>query len=270
MARLSAGAAATLLVVMLAGAASAQEPMARAAADSVDMWEVKRADHDATKLPMLRFLEDNKDFFRARLDALLLVADRRALAARDLDPRFLRWREMLAEIRAARDSASVGTDRIAQHALLESVSGIKDLEWEMDSMESLLAAQHERLGVLEQDFAGRARTALVVLLTGVPAGGAPRTVTLSDADGPTYTVELTDAARSSLIQGGATQVVHELVEPRPHTLSLSMEGDGWTSVTPIEIPLEPERDRLTFLEVDVTDWNPATSTAPPPVTAWTR
>lgn len=263
------GAPALIAVLLLAGVAAAQEPAARAAADSVDTWEVKRADHDAPKLPTFRFLEDNKDFFRARLDALLLVVDRRALDARDLDPRFLRWREMLAEIRAARDSAAVGKDRIEQHALLESVAGIKDLEWEMDSMEALLAAQHERLSGLEGDFAGRQRTALVVLLSGVPAAGAPSKVTVADADGPTWQVELTEAARSSLVQGGATQVLHELMEPRPHVLSLSMEGEGWAAAAPIEIPLDPERDRLTFLEVDVTGWS-AAAAVPPPVKAWTR
>lgn len=256
--------------LLLGSTAAAQDLTPRAAADSADTWAVKRADHDDPKLATLRFLEDNRDFFRARLDALLLVVDRRALDARDLDPRFLRWREMLAEVRAARDSAAAGTDRIVQHDLLESVSGIKDLEWEMDSMEALLDAQHERLGVLEQDFAGRQRTALVLVLSGVPAGGAPRSVTVADLDGPTWQVDLTEAARSSLIQGGATQVLHELLEPRQHTLSLSLAGDGWASTTPIDIPLDPERDRLTFLEVDVSGWNAAAQAVPPPVKAWTR
>jgi hypothetical protein len=251
-------------------AAPAGAAAADAAPDSLNLWNVERADRDEPKLPTLRFLEDNRDFFRGRLDALLLVADFRALGARALDARYLRWREMLAEIRAARDSASAGEERIARAELLASVAGIEALEREMDAMESLLGDQHDRLGLLEADFVGRQRTALVLVMSGMPGPGAPRTVVVEEANGPTYRVDLTDAARESLARGAATEVFHELVEPRAHRLLVTLEGDGWASAAPVEVALEPARDRLTFLELDVAGYDPAPGGAPPPVTSWTR
>jgi len=269
-ARLIGWAVAAAMVLAGGAARAADAPATAAPGDSVDVWTVKRADHDEAKLPTLRFLSENRDFFRARLDALLLVVDRRALDGRDLDPRFLRWREMLASIRAARDSAAAGEDLIARHALFESVSGVEELELEMDRMEDLLAAQHERLARLEEDFVGRQHTALVLLLSGAPSSGAPRRVVIEDVDGPTYRVDLPDAARSSLARGAATQLLHELVEPRAHVWRLTFEGDGWRSAAPVEIPLDPARDRLTFLELHVAGYDLAAGGGPPPSSSWTR
>jgi hypothetical protein len=250
------------------GGASSPATDAAAATDSATVWTVERWEREEAELPTLQFLEENRDFFRARLDALLLIADRRALDGAALDPRFLRWQEMLAEIGRARDSSAVANGRIATHTLLESVAGIEELEREMDAMDRLLAEQHGRLGVLEEDFIGQQKTALVVVLSGLPHAGAPRTVVLEDPDGATYRVTLTDDARESLARGGATELAHELVEPRPHRFLVSLEGDGWTSARPAEIALAPARDRLTFLELDVSTYDPAN-----PVLAtsiWTR
>jgi hypothetical protein len=238
--------------------------------DATVVWKVERAEHEEPKLPMLRLLVENRDFFRARLDALLLVADRRALDGSDLDPRFLRWREMLAEIRAARDSSAVAEGRIATHELLESVAGIEEIEREMDSMESLLAAQHARLTGLEEDFIGQQRTALVVVLSGMPRGGAPRTVVLEDPDGATYRIGLAEDARASLARGAAAELMHELVEPRSHRFLVSLAGDGWVSAQPVEIAIEPLRDHLTFLEIDASDYDPAAPGAVLPASTWTR
>lgn len=275
MARLSlSGAALALALPLLPGALFAAPEDAvvipTASVDSLEAWTVERAEVKAPKQPTLRFLEENLDFFRARLDALLLIADHRALNGRDLDPRFLRYREMLAQIRAARDSAAAGEARIAQHALLESVAGIEELEHDMDAMETFLAAQHERLSWLEEDFVGRQQTALIVLLSGVPPVGAPRTVILQDADGATYRVAIEDTARQSLVRGGATQLLHELFEPRDHRLLVSLEGDGWKSAKPVEIAFGPERDRLTFLEIDVSGYDPAAPEGVLATKSWTR
>lgn len=262
-----------LLIAMAGVSVHASEEAApvaapRAAPDSATIWTVEKVEREESKLPTLLFLEENRDFFRARLDALLLIADRRALEGEALDPRFLRWREMLADIGGARDSASVANGRIGTHRLLESVAEIEALEQEMDAMDRLLAEQHARLSLLEEDFVGQQKTALVVVLSGVPRAGAPRTVVLDDPDGATYRVTLSDDARDSLVRGGATELAHELVEPRGHRFLVSLEGDGWTSARPAEIALVPERDRLTFLELDVSAYDPSN-----PVLAtsiWTR
>ena len=239
-------------------------------ADSVETWKVERLKQKEPKLPTMRFLEENRDFFRARLDALLLTADFRGLDGRDLDPRYLRYREMLASIRAARDSAALGETRIAQHDLMQSVAGIEELERDMDSMEKLLGEQHDRLSWLEEDFVGRQRTALVVLLSGVPRAGTPHTVVVQDADGATYRVAIADAARASLARGGATELMHELFEPRDHRLLVSLEGDGWKSTKPVAIALAPVRDKLTFLEIDATGYDPAAAEGALATKSWTR
>ena len=175
---------------------------------------------------------------------------------------------MLAGIRAGRDSSDVAAGRIATHALLESVAGIEELEREMDAMQASLAEQHARLTMLEEDFVGAQKTALVVVLSGVPRAGAPRTVVLDDPDGATYRVALSEDARASLAQGGAAELAHELVEPRAHRLLITLEGDGWSSARPVEVALEPARDRLTFLELDASAYDPS---APALATSiWTR
>jgi hypothetical protein len=259
------------LVACAAPAGAADEATdAALPADAMSIWKVERVEHEEPKLPVLRMLVENRDFFRGRLDALLLVADRRAFDGSGLDPRFLRWREMLSEIRAARDSSAVAEGRIASHELLESVAGIEEIEREMDSMESLLAAQHARLTELEEDFIGQQRTALVVVLSGVPRGGAPRTVVLEDPDGATYRIALPEEARASLARGAAAELVHELVEPRSHRFLVSLAGDGWASAQPVEIAIQPQRDRLTFLELDASNYDPAAPGAALPASTWTR
>jgi hypothetical protein len=265
---LSLRASAALAAEDVAAGEAAPEPVA--VVDSVETWKVERAKVKEPKLPTLRFLEENRDFFRARLDALLLTSDYRTLGGRDLDPRFLRYREMMAEIRAARDSAAAGEARIEQHELLDSVEGIAELERDMDSMEKLLAAQHERLSWLEEDFVGRQTTALIVFLSGVPSLGAPHTVVVQDVDGATYRIELAPPARQALARGGDAELLHERFEPRDHLLLVSFEGYGWRSAQPVRVMLSPPRDQLTFLEIDASRYDPAAPEGVLATKSWTR
>jgi hypothetical protein len=232
---------------------------------------IEREKPEQPKHPTLRFLRENRDFFRGRLDELLLTLEReRSGEAAPLDPRWLMYRDMLADIRAARDSAEVSTEWIRRRELLESVGELVELETEMDEMETLLAEQRGRLVRLEEDFTGRQTTALVVLLSGVPAGGAPDAVVIGDDDGATVRVTLDDATRTALANGGAAQLLHEYVEPRDLVLEIAFEGTAWTGHPPFEVAVAPARDRLTFLELDAAGVDPAAPGQPLAARAWTR
>ena len=258
------------LLVAAADPASADEPVPTMPAPETLSVKVERADHDRPKDPTLRFLTENRDFFRARLDDLLLTLQRdRGGDGEPLDPRFLRYREMMAAIRAAQDSAAAGEEWIRQRELMESVGDLAELEDEMDEMERLLVEQEQRLAWLEEDFVGRQSTALVVLLRGVPAGPAPSHVVLADADGETIRVTLDEAARAALERGGAVELVKRLAEPREHRWQLSFEGAGWDA-RHWDLTLAPERDRLTFLEIDAVGLDPAAPEAQPAARQWTR
>jgi hypothetical protein len=236
-----------------------------------EAWEVERVDAETPKAPTLRFLDENRAFFRARLDELrlLLRADWSG-DARELDPRWLAWREMLDQIRAAQDTSAVSREWIRRRALLESVGDLVQLELEMDEMERLLDEQQGRLTQLEEDFTGRQRTAVVVLLRGVPATGAPATVVLREADGPARRVALDGRVQGALARGGSAELLHRLVEPREQRWELSFEGEGWSGAESWELVLDPERDRMTFLEIDVSSLRPDGAEARPVTRQWVR
>jgi hypothetical protein len=194
----------------------------------------------------------------------------RRLEAEGIDPRLLDFQKMLDEIRAAQDSANAGDERARARALLQSVQDLAELEREMDRMEKLLGDQEARLARLAEDFVGEQRTTLVVVLTGVPRRGSPKTVILETEDGDAAHIGLTEPDRLSLAAGGAAELLHELVEPRRQTLAISFEGDGWTQSVPYEVVVEPERDRMTFLELDLEGADPAAPGTDVAAKTWTR
>ncbi|GJM43602.1 MAG: hypothetical protein DHS20C21_04440 [Gemmatimonadota bacterium] len=231
---------------------------------------VKAVDRDKPKQRTLRFLEENGDFFRGRLDALLMtVQTERNGDGQPLDPRFLRYQEMLAEILAAREAAQSSEEWARQRELMDSVGDLAEFEAEMDEMDSLLGDQANRLAWLEEDFVGHQSTAVVVLLTGIPASGAPTGVVLADPSGETVRVSLSEAAVASLARGGSVELMHELVEPREHTLEISLVGEAWTGQS-WSVPFEPARDRLTFLELDASRVDPAVAESQVTARHWTR
>lgn len=232
---------------------------------------VERAERDEPKHATLKFLNENRDFFRGRLDQLLLTLGReRDGNARELDPRFLRYANMMAQIKAARDSAQVSEEWIRRRELLESVGDLVELESEMDEMETLLSEQRDRLVQLEEDFTGRQTTALVVLMTGVPSTGTPSAITLTDSDGTTTRIAFDAATQTALARGGSTELLHEYVEPRDLVYRVSFEGPGWESRAPFEVPVAPARDRLNFLELNVAGLDPASPSPQPTAHTWAR
>jgi hypothetical protein len=209
------------------------------------------------KLPTLRFLKANRDFIRARFDNLRQDSRQSAAGAGELDPRFLAYRQMLLAIAAGKDSVTISADARERAALFASVDDLGKLERELDQMERLLDAQRARLGVLQGDFAGRQRTELDVIVTGGALVGQVDSVVVTLEDGSRIASALNETQRQSLKHGGTFEVFHGLVEPREQVLDVAFLGEGWSAVGHGFITLEPARDRLTFLKLDLAQAQPA-------------
>jgi hypothetical protein len=244
-----------LIALLLGSAPAVADPVA--GEETVETIEVKNRKLDEPDHPSLRFLRDNRVFLRAQLDRLRLETrhDRRG-EAWALDPRYLRLKEMAAAIAAARDTVdSTGVDLERRH-LLTSVTGLGDLESQLDLMDSLLSDQRQRLLWLEEDFLGRQETALVVLVRGHSGGHSPTGLVLAE-EHTTLHVDLTPAQQASLQRGGIVQIDHRLVEPRDHVLTVGFTGPAWAEADIAAVEVAAPRDRLTFLELDLATLDPA-------------
>ena len=62
------------------------------------------------------------------------------------------------------------------------IEELAELEARLDHFDQLLVDQQGRLLTLEQDFLGEQMTALVVVVRGVPASGAPSALLLTEGD----------------------------------------------------------------------------------------
>lgn len=231
--------------------------------------EISRIRPKREKHETLRFLKDNKDFIRARIDLLREKAMAGRTGAADLDPRFLAYESMLAAIQAGRDSAESSEDARKRRELYASVRDLGTLEDQLDQMERLLAAQRTRLGVIEQDFTGLQGTAWIVVLSGrTPAPIDAVVITMED--GRSRTVELSQEQRDLLERGGALEVAHARIEPREQVITVRIIGRGWAADTDGFLTLDPERDRLTFLRLDLTGATPEAGAPGVHVTRWTH
>src|SRR6185295_12147673 len=94
-------------------------------------------------------------------------------------------------------------------------------------------------------------TALMVVASGVPANGSVSEIHLTIDDGSPITIPLTDEQRSSLAHGGVVQLFHGFVEPREQVLEVGLGGDAWPANDDGFLTLEPARDRLTLLRIDL-------------------
>ena len=244
-------------LLLLLGAALAHVPPALAQGETVTTVKVERVKPAREKLPTLRFLKANRDFIRSRFDRLRQESRTEAARAGDLDPRFLEYRRLLAQIATAKDSAAAAAEAREREALFASVGDLATLEHELDQMERLLEAQRARLGVLQADFAGRQRTELDVLVTGGSLAGRVDSVVVTLEDGSRVTAALDDTQRESMKRGGVLEVFRGLVEPREQVFEIAFHGEGWSLTGPGYVTLEPARDRLTFLKLDLSQAHPA-------------
>lgn len=273
MRKLSTGSASMVLFTTLATACFG--PLVASAGESgpervSHRVEVKRQKVDEPDQPTLVFLKENRVFLRAELDRLRqLVKVTRDGSAELLDERLLRLREMAAEVAAARDTVGDAEAASAARDRLESVAEIANLEEQLDLMDSLLAAQKQRLAWIEADYLGQQRTALVVVVGGFAGSEVPEAVVLAEGD-EIRRVDFTPEQRSALAQGGVAQVHHAFVEPRTHEFSLAFEGGDWQEAPPALVSVETPRDRLTFLEIDLGGTDSGRNGGVPAAVVWQR
>jgi len=209
--------------------------------------QVQRVKPDRPKLPMLRFLSANRDYLRAELDRLRpkLVGVRGGAGA--IDPRFLRYGEMIAAAHAAGDSAAAVDSARAGRDLYASVTELGSLEAELDQLDRALEDQRDRLALLQSDFTGDQRTELAVVLSGWPGDSPAFALTLTLDDGTRASVTLSSEQRDALRSGGAVQVLHRLIEPRDQLFAVEFgaaAAPGW-------LVFDPVRDRLNLLRLDL-------------------
>ncbi len=254
------------LLPVLLGSALAL-PAAAGPFDPVPV-KVERVHPKVAKLPTMRFLRDNVGFIRSRYDLLHAQPDGHADGAVAIESRFLAYRDMLAAVEASRDSLTQAETARRGHELFASVTELGHVEEELDRMERSLADQRERLARLQADFAGRQRTALAVVVRGCPAAADAESLVLAFEDGTRRAVSLSEAQRQSLREGGALQCWLGLVEPREQVLGVALAGGSWNPGSAGWLTLDPTRDRLTFLQLDLSAAAPADPAAGLQATTW--
>lgn len=249
---------------------AASMPEASAQEETVVTTEVKTRKTEKRDHESLRFLRDNRDFLRSQLDRLRLDTtwERRG-SADNLDARYLKMQELAAAIASARDTVDHEGAELERRELMASVSELRDLEMQLDLMDSLLVDQGLRLTWLEEDFLGRQETALVILLKGSPGEDAPAGLVLTDGN-ETLHVTLDDTQIASLARGGIVQVDHRLVEPRAHTIAISLEGGDWETRESTVVEIKAQRDKMTFLELDLSGLDPKQPMVALGVDVWQR
>jgi len=250
-------ATAGLLVFAPAGASPTNIPV-----------KVERIKPKKEKLPSLRFLKENRDFFRGRMDVIRLVPHEVDGDVVAMEERFLVYQNMLANLVAARDTLAWEQIQADQRAFLASVTELGDVEAQLDLLEQLLADQETRLWELEEDFLGRQETALIILVRGVSSDDLPKTIHLVDGYGEPVDTELTPEQRQSLVEGGILQIFHDFVEPRAQTWEVSLTGGSWTNENTSFLSFEPARNQLTFLQLDLAAARPDDGAASIRTSAW--
>jgi hypothetical protein len=213
--------------------------------------KVERVRPKREKLDTLRFLKSNRDFFRARLDELRASPEEGREGADVVDERFVTLRSLLDQASAAQDSFALDEALLDAQDLMRSVTELAALEAQLDRLEGLLGEQGARLDRIESDFVGRQETALLIVVRGYPRHGEIEEVVVQDEDGRTARSALPPEARDALKTGGVVQVSHELVEPREQVLGLALSGEHWSLADTAFLALQPERDRINFLEIDL-------------------
>ena len=258
------GCAAVLILaaLVLAGAA-APEP----APEGTEI-KVERVPPVREKLSTLRFLRENRDFIRARLDRLREKPVGGDASAPAIDPRFLAYQGLLAEVRVAQDTVAAVEDARARQHLLESITELGDLEARLGWMERLVVEQRNRLMSLESDFTGDQRTTLMIVVSGYPSDAAVEELAITIADGDTLHVPLSAEQRESLKRGGILEAFHGFVEPREQVVQVTIRGNSWPAGDSGFITLGPARDRLTFLKLDLSTIRPARGAASIRATTW--
>jgi hypothetical protein len=242
--------AATVLLLLGAGALNVPDSFAQEWEARRERIEIQRVKPEQPQKPTLRFLHENLEFLRARLDPLREVREIETQRMGELDPALLRYlalgRSLAADEQRRAQLEANGADR---EALLESVRAIAAFEQELDRISALLDSAAVRVGILEEDFLQRQETVLLCLVRGGNSG-LPDQITLRSEDGRSANLVI-DASDARVLQnGGMVQIWHDFLEPRKQTLQLSL-GSSTRGTDIGYMQLDPGRDRLNVLEIDL-------------------
>jgi hypothetical protein len=230
-----------LLLVALPAHAKSAGP----AGVTVTEVKLERTRPARTRHETLRFLKDNRDFIRARFDSVRERLVERHGAGGPIDPRFLAYRDVVANVGLSADSLATLRNAQDRQKLLQSATELATLEVRLDRLERLLAQQRVRLGELEANYTSDPRTELIVVVSGLAKGAELSTVEIAFEHGVTASVTFSDEERRLLASGGVLQLFHGTVEPREQSIEVSAGG------TSVFLTLDPERDRHTFLRLDL-------------------
>jgi hypothetical protein len=241
---------AALLLVLSAGAMNVPDAFAQEWEARRERIEIQRVKPEQPQKPTLRFLHENLEFLRARLDPLREVREIETQRMGELDPALLRYlalgRSLAADEQRRAEMVANGADR---EALLQSVRAIAVFEEELDRISALLDSATVRVGILEEDFLRRQETVLLCLVRG-GNGALPDQITLRSEDGRSANLVI-DASDARVLQnGGMVQIWHDFLEPREQTLQLSI-GSSTRGTDIGYMQLDPARDRLNVLEIDL-------------------
>ena len=85
---------------------------------------------------------------------------------------------------------------------------------------------------------------------------------------PALRVSLTGPQQESLRHGGLLEIFHGAVEPRDQVVEVTLFGSAWSSGSSGYMTLDPLRDRLTFLKLDLSAVQPAQGGASVQASTW--
>jgi len=184
------------------------------------------------------------------------------------DSRDLDYARLLAEAQAARDTVAAAEDERSRRHLLHSITQLSELEAQLDQIERQLADQRFRLATIENDFTGPQSTRLMVIVKGYPSAVPVGGLSIVVDDGDTVRVALSDEHRESLQRGGLLEIFRGAVEPRPQTVQVTLSGEAWPTGDTAYLTIDPLRDRLTFLRLDLSAVQPAQGGASIRASTW--
>ena len=248
--------------------ASAPAPVVSAADPDVTPVRIERVKPQRERYPTLRFLKANRDFIRSRFDLLRARQLPESGDAAAIDPRFLAYRRMIADATGSTDSLARAQDLAARWELFANITDLGRLEDQLDLMDRQLADQKARLAELQRDFTGRQMTSLAVVLSGFPAAGDVRDVRLVFEPSDTLDVPLSAEVCESLRHGGVLQLCHRLIEPREQLLSIALDGGRWIGSGAGYVTLDPARDQVSFLRLDLSSAKPAEGASSMAASRW--
>ena len=255
-------------VSLLCASAAFGEDAATIVPDAAPV-KVEREKPDRTKKPSLLFLQENLDFLRSQIDGVYWSEEARAERAGAIDPTWIRYLELDHELDSATDQLDREAADLATDRLLESVGELAEVESRIQSLAALLDDHEARLTELHEDYVDDHVTSLVVLASGYPDWRLDG-LRLRRDDGRETVVSLDRELESVLHQGGVIEIDHEFVEPREQVLELVIPASTDQEGMSVYLRLDPARDRLHFLQLDLSTFRLGEDTSAWKGETWSR